>query len=56
VARGFIAAAFVACTLGSPLGGQTPVPTPPADTTQRRQVGALRPGDVLKIVVFRDRS
>lgn len=35
---------------------QTPVPVPPVDTTQRRQVGALRAGDVLKIVVFRDKE
>jgi protein involved in polysaccharide export with SLBB domain len=56
VARGLVAATFVACTLGSPLSGQTPVPVPAADTTQRRQVGALRPGDVLKIVVFRDKE
>ena len=56
VARSFVAATFVACTLGSQLGGQTPVPAPAADTTQRRQVGALRPGDVLKIVVFRDKE
>jgi len=32
------------------------VPTPSSDTTQRRNVGALRPGDVLKIVVFRDKE
>jgi protein involved in polysaccharide export with SLBB domain len=38
------------------VAAQTPVPTPPSDTTQRRNVGALRPGDVLKIVVFRDKE
>ena|SRR5687768_14016519 len=35
---------------------QTPPPSPPVDTVQRRNVGALRPGDVLKIVVFRDKE
>ena len=38
-------------------GAQTPVPPPPVtDTTTQRDVGALRPGDVLKIVVFRDKE
>lgn len=38
---------------------QTPplLPPTPADTSaQQRDVGALRPGDVLKIVVFRDKE
>ena len=37
---------------------QVPVPAPPpADTlSQGRNVGALRPGDALKIVVFRDKE
>jgi polysaccharide biosynthesis/export protein len=51
-------AALLACGLAAPISAraQTPVPVPPVDTTQRRQVGALRPGDVLKIVVFRDKE
>jgi len=51
-------AALSACALAAPIAAwaQTPVPVPPVDTTQRRQVGALRPGDVLKIVVFRDKE
>lgn len=51
-------AALLACALAAPIAAraQTPVPVPPVDTTQRRQVGALRPGDVLKIVVFRDKE
>lgn len=51
-------AALLACPLAAPISAraQTPVPAPPVDTTQRRQVGALRPGDVLKIVVFRDKE
>jgi polysaccharide biosynthesis/export protein len=51
-------AALLACALAAPLSAraQIPVPVLPVDTTQRRQVGALRPGDVLKIVVFRDKE
>src|SRR5688572_5593403 len=38
-------------------GAQTPVPPPrAADTTTQQDVGALRPGDALKIVVFRDKE
>lgn len=36
--------------------GQTPVPQPTMTDTVRRSVGALRPGDVLKIAVFRDKE
>src|SRR5215207_6718874 len=37
--------------------GQIPGPPPPSsDTSTQRNVGALRPGDVLKIVVFRDKE
>jgi protein involved in polysaccharide export with SLBB domain len=42
---------------GFAAGAQTPVPPPrAADTTTQRDVGALRPGDVLRIVVFRDKE
>ncbi|HUQ82031.1 MAG TPA: polysaccharide biosynthesis/export family protein [Gemmatimonadaceae bacterium] len=37
-------------------GAQNPVPPPAATDTTQRSVGALRPGDVLKIVVFRDKE
>jgi len=37
-------------------GAQTPVPPPRAADTTQRDVGALRPGDALKIVVFRDKE
>jgi len=44
----------------SRIAAQNPPPPPPlpvTDTTgQQRNVGALRPGDVLKIVVFRDKE
>lgn len=38
--------------------GQTPglIPAPSDTAAQQRNVGALRPGDVLKIVVFRDKE
>ena len=57
-ARRLIAAALGACALTTPVSAraQIPVPVPPVDTAQRRQVGALRPGDVLKIVVYRDKE
>ena len=35
---------------------QTPLPQPTVTDTIRRSVGALRPGDVLKIAVFRDKE
>lgn len=35
---------------------QLPGLPPPTDTTPRRQVGAMRPGDVLRIVVYRDKE
>jgi len=35
---------------------QTPVPPPPATDTTAHNVGALRPGDALRIVVFRDKE
>jgi len=48
--------ALVALTaLAAPARAQTPVPAP-SDTLAQRSVGALRPGDVLKIVVFRDKE
>jgi protein involved in polysaccharide export with SLBB domain len=58
VAGRLFVAALLACALVAPISAraQTPVPVPPVDTAQRRQVGALRPGDVLKIVVFRDKE
>jgi len=37
------------------LGAQTPAP-PRTDTVPQRSVGALRPGDVLRVVVFRDKE
>lgn len=38
-----------------PVAAQTPLPAP-RDTVAQRSVGALRPGDLLKIVVFRDKE
>jgi polysaccharide biosynthesis/export protein len=43
----------------APARAQTPppvLPVPTDTTAQQRNVGALRPGDVLKIVVFRDKE
>ena len=50
--------AFVLSMYATMAHAQTPVPPPVAiDTSaQQRNVGALRPGDVLKIVVFRDKE
>jgi polysaccharide biosynthesis/export protein len=50
------ALAAIALALPARARAQTPIPAPAVDTTQRRDVGALRPGDVLKIVVFRDKE
>jgi polysaccharide export outer membrane protein len=49
-------AAFVAVATGATaLVAQTPIPAP-SDSIAQRSVGALRPGDVLRIVVFRDKE
>ena len=62
VLRGFAGILVVGVVVAfeaADLRAQTPIPAPRAasvDTAQRRQVGALRPGDVLKIVVFRDKE
>lgn len=43
--------------IGNPARAQTPPPPPVTqDTVAQRSVGALRPGDVLKIAVFRDKE
>ena len=55
-AASLLAAAVAAWPGIDGLAAQIPVPLPAPDTSQRRQVGALRPGDVLKIVVFRDKE
>jgi polysaccharide export outer membrane protein len=57
VCRRAAAAVLVACAaaVASPLAAQIPLPAP-SDTSQPRSVGALRPGDVLKIVVYRDKE
>ena len=47
---------FAALATPSVARAQTPVLPPPADTASQRSVGALRPGDVLKILVFRDKE
>jgi len=45
------------CASAASLGAQTlPPPRSVTDTTPQRSVGALRPGDVLKIAVFRDKE
>jgi protein involved in polysaccharide export with SLBB domain len=48
-----LALAFAAVRSAS---AQTPLPQPTVTDTIRRSVGALRPGDVLKIAVFRDKE
>ena len=56
---GILVVGVVVAFEAADLRAQTPIPAPRAasvDTAQRRQVGALRPGDVLKIVVFRDKE
>src|SRR5262245_2374263 len=61
---GVLARAFLIGAMATPLLRVTPargqnVPPPPApmqDTLPRRSVGALRPGDLLKIAVFRDKE
>jgi len=59
LARAFLIAAMAtALAHVAPARGQN-VPPPPApvpDTLPRRSVGALRPGDLLKIAVFRDKE
>jgi len=47
---------FAAVATTAVARAQTPVLPPPADTVAQRSVGALRPGDLLKIVVFRDKE
>src|SRR5215218_4670990 len=50
-------AGLVLSTSASTVSGQIPGPPPPSsDTSTQRNVGALRPGDVLRIVVFRDKE
>ena len=60
VARAFrlhvAALGAVALVAVSTARAQTPVPTTTATDTVRRSVGALRPGDLLKIAVFRDKE
>jgi protein involved in polysaccharide export with SLBB domain len=52
-----VIATFAAGTFVPPAHAQTPVPPPAAvDTAAQRTVGVLRPGDVLKINVFRDKE
>jgi len=53
-----VVAALLALSLGAAaLGAQTlPPPRSLSDTTPQRSVGVLRPGDVLKIAVFRDKE
>lgn len=57
---GKIAALAIVAVVAAPDSLFAQVPVPPAtiaDTTSpQRNVGALRPGDVLKIVVFRDKE
>jgi polysaccharide export outer membrane protein len=49
--------ALARCASAASLGAQTlPPPRSVTDTTPQRSVGALRPGDVLKIAVFRDKE
>jgi polysaccharide export outer membrane protein len=49
--------ALALCASAASLGAQTlPPPRSVTDTTPQRSVGALRPGDVLKIAVFRDKE
>ena len=51
-------AGLVLSASASTASAQIPGPPPPSSdtSTQQRSVGALRPGDVLKIVVFRDKE
>jgi protein involved in polysaccharide export with SLBB domain len=52
-----LASCLAALTVGNDtLGAQTFPPAPAARDTVARSVGALRPGDVLKIAVFRDKE
>jgi protein involved in polysaccharide export with SLBB domain len=53
-----IAAMGAVVQLRAPSAGAQDVPPPPPvqDTLPRRSVGALRPGDLLKIAVFRDKE
>ena len=50
-----IGAAASALLRVAPMHAQTD-PPPPRDTLPQRSVGALRPGDLLKIAVFRDKE
>jgi polysaccharide export outer membrane protein len=54
--RLFACVAVVGVAAGSARAQTIPPPQPGTDTTPQRSVGALRPGDVLKIVVFRDKE
>lgn len=47
---------FVIAAIGGPAYAQTSPPPPASHDTLQRSVGALRPGDVLKINVFRDKE
>jgi polysaccharide export outer membrane protein len=52
----FAVMALVSSTQPSTARAQDPPPPPIQDTLPRRSVGALRPGDLLKISVFRDKE
>ena len=51
-----IRAVLAVCAPVGVATAQNPVPPPVVTDTTQRNVGALRPGDVLKIVVFRDKE
>ena len=54
IGRATLAVALLWACVGG-LRAQTPAP-PRTDTVPQRSVGALRPGDVLRVVVFRDKE
>ena len=51
-----VRAVLAVCAPVGVAAAQNPVPPPVVTDTTQRSVGALRPGDVLKIVVFRDKE
>jgi protein involved in polysaccharide export with SLBB domain len=51
-----VRAVLVVCAPLAATGAQNSLPPPVASDTTQRSVGALRPGDALKIVVFRDKE